>query len=248
MPDEVWLPTLPPLDLDHADIHVWCVHLNLPETRTNTLKQWLSPEERDRASRFRFDRHRTRYIAGHGLLRYILGKYLNLDPARVAFFIDSNEKPDLVSESNPRSIRFNLSHSEDLALVGITLNRSIGVDVEQIRPNPGALQIAKRYFSTQEYEQIRSTPEHARQAMFFRFWTLKEACIKATGEGIGALEQVQVTLDPDHPKPDVRIDSELGSGTSWQALTLNPVEGYIGAVVFESPGGSIKTLVLPQAH
>ncbi len=231
MTDSTWHASSDKSIPGDTDVHVWRARLDLPDSRLHDLGRYLCPDERERAGRFRFDRHRKRFVASHGILRHILGRYLEQGPAHVAFSTNAMGKPDFVSESNPPRIRFNMSHSGDLALYAVTLNRDVGIDVEQIRPNPDALQIARRYFSEPEYEMIRSTPEASRQRMFFRFWTLKEAGVKATGEGIGALENVRVTLNPETTDAVIKISGDVDPHAGWHARTLNPLPDYIGAFV-----------------
>ena len=132
--DSLW--GLPPSDLalssDH--IHVWCASLDQPASCVQQFAQSLSADERVRAERFHFEQHRNRFIAGRGLLRMILSYYTGIEPSRLQFCYGSRDKPALVETSGGGTLRFNLSHSQGLALYAVTRNREIGVDLERIRP------------------------------------------------------------------------------------------------------------------
>src|SRR6266700_139048 len=110
---------LPPaaFTLGTGQIHIWAVPLDLLPAKLVDLASTLAPLERERGERFRFDVHRKRFIAGRGLLRAVLSQYLETEPSRLEFVYGTRGKPSLLDGAG---IRFNLAHSEDLALVAVT--------------------------------------------------------------------------------------------------------------------------------
>ncbi|HEY9596170.1 MAG TPA: 4'-phosphopantetheinyl transferase, partial [Cyanophyceae cyanobacterium] len=156
--DCLWHTPPQNLTLGHQDVHVWRAALDTPIEYVQQLVKILSADERQRADRFYFDRDRQRFIIGRGLLRTILGHYLSLEPSRVQFCYEPRGKPLLAEVDNKNKIRFNLSHSQGLAVYAIACDREIGIDLEQIRPFPNAQDIAKRFFSVRESTEISRLP------------------------------------------------------------------------------------------
>jgi len=129
-----WRPPPEDLALSSNDVHVWRASLDQLALRFQRLAQTLSADEQLRAERFYFEQDRRRFVVSRGLLRTILGCYLGIEPSRLQFCYGSRDKPALVETSGGGTLRFNLSHSQGLALYAVTRNREIGVDLERIRP------------------------------------------------------------------------------------------------------------------
>ena len=126
------------------------------------LKSTLAKNELERAERFIFDQDRNRFIAARGILRDVLGRYLQCAPQTIEFVYGARGKPAISSGSSCDPLRFNLSHSHGLALIGLAREREIGIDVEMIRPEFASEEIAKRYFSAKEID--RAEPSTSRTA------------------------------------------------------------------------------------
>ena len=143
----------------------------------------LDAMERGRARRFmrRTDCHR--FILAHAALRLFLAGCLGAEPTTVRYESGVSGKPRLAAGLAP--LEFNLSHSEELALVAVARQRAVGVDVERLRDVPEALGIADVYFSRPEREELHSLRPSERREAFLRCWTRKEAVTKASGEGLG---------------------------------------------------------------
>jgi 4'-phosphopantetheinyl transferase len=227
-----WTPPPPVLTLSSNEIHVWCIDLDLPAHRIQQLAQNLSPDERKRADRFHFDRHRRRFTVARGFLRSILGRYLSIDPGRLEFAYSERGKPTLAPAVPAETLCFNLSHSHEMALYAVTHNRSIGIDIEHIRSNRDVAQLAKRYFSLREYEVISSLRPDQREEGFYNGWTRKEAYLKATGEGLAGLEEIEVSLAPGKPAALLSIKENRQEAGRWSVFHLTPpVKGYAAALV-----------------
>lgn len=201
--------------LASGEVQSWSVRLDVPSDVCTLLYSTLTDDERDRCARLRFDRHRKRFVVAHGVLRELLGRHLGARPDQVRFVYNAFGKPELSPEFDSR-LRFNLSHSADLALIAFTVDACIGVDVERVRPQPDYLDIAQSFFSAAEVEQLNRYPGHLQTHAFFSYWTKKEAYVKACGEGL------QV-----HPKHILVTDRR------WSLYTLCPAPGYVGALAVE---------------
>ena len=185
------------LVLEAQTIHLWWISLDVTEENLHHLISLLSESEKIKAEWFKFPQHQRRYQAVHGILRIILGRYLNLDPTQINFTHSDRGKPYLTNDCNSLNLQFNLSHSENRAIVGISRDRSIGVDLEKMRPMGNAMLLAERFFCPSEYTLLTQAIPEERDKLFFQLWTAKEAYLKATGEGIsGGLNQVEIALNP----------------------------------------------------
>ncbi|HEV2393476.1 MAG TPA: 4'-phosphopantetheinyl transferase superfamily protein [Verrucomicrobiae bacterium] len=166
----------------------------------------MSDDEIQRAGRFHFEQHRNRFIAGRGLLRAVLARYLCAAPKQIKFAYGTNGKPCLAKSTGGDNLEFNLAHSEDVALLAVTRTFPVGIDVERIRPMPDAAELVARFFSPRESAIFRGLPSEEQSSAFFSLWTRKEALLKATGEGIGhLLNQVEVSFLPGEPVRIIRM-------------------------------------------
>jgi 4'-phosphopantetheinyl transferase len=181
-------------------IHVWRAPLSVDQTILQSLESALSEDEKARAARFIFERDRVRYIAARGILRDLLGRYRQCAPQFIDFNYGPHGKPAVASRGSQSPIRFNLSHSHALAVIAVGRERDVGIDVELIRPEFASEEIAKRYFSDKEIDELSRLPEESRTEGFFLCWTRKEAYIKAKGDGLHIpLDSFDVSLSPGRP-------------------------------------------------
>jgi 4'-phosphopantetheinyl transferase len=214
-----------------GELHVWSVVLNLPETLAITC---LSEIERDRAAVFPLPAPRRQYVAARAVLRALLSRYTGIPARDIVFGYESHGKPVLKNTDTP-GLRFNLSHSGDLALLAVTRAQRVGADVEHVRPVPEAELIASRTFSRAEYKQLMMIEgRDARLRAFYCCWTRKEAFIKALGDGLSfPLEKFSVSIETDQPSRVIFISEDLGIAERWTLYHFEPTPNYIGAVAIE---------------
>jgi 4'-phosphopantetheinyl transferase len=223
------------MKLPNSAIHVWCVALDVTFLNDGSVEQALSPSERARADRFRFEQHRRRFILSHVALREILARYLQADPAKIEFNSNLYGKPYLAGTHADSEIRFNLAHSHELALVALTRGCEIGVDVEHIRPIPDLAQIARRFFSLADQTEFSTLPPFQQSNAFYACWTRKEAFIKAVGDGlIYPLDQFNVTLIPGEPARFLRVGNDPSEAGKWTLVSFQPSNEYMGAVALRA--------------
>ena len=216
-------------------VDVWRVWLDQPAAVVDNLARHLSADERERVARGRFSEVAARFIVGRSSLRMILASYLDgVGPSGLAFTYGPRGKPALVAGGAAPTLRFNVAHSHELALVSVTRAGDVGVDVERERPLDDLEAIVARYFSPWENAALRGLPKPARTPAFFRCWTRKEAFIKATGEGLTrALDTFSVSLDTGEPARFVSIGEDPGETARWSMFDLAPAPGYAAALVVE---------------
>ncbi len=232
-----WSPSARNLELPRDAVHVWRTATGVPTSRLAPLYEALARHERARADRFRFEADRRRFAVTRGVLRQILGRYLDVEPAAIEFRYGAHGKPSLARTAAGRDLRFNLSHSRGLALHAFAVGREIGVDVERIRPDTDVMGVARRSFSPAEMEVLTNLPAGQRHEAFFDCWTRKEAFIKARGEGIAlGLSRFDVTLRPGEPAALLRFDGDPAEVARWSMRALDPGEGYKAALAVEGRG------------
>jgi 4'-phosphopantetheinyl transferase len=175
---------LTPIDAP-APFELWLADLHSQPTGKQLAT--LSGFERERAARFVFPRDQRRYLAAHCALRYLLAVRTAISAELLEFHEGPFGKPSL---GNERGCAFNMSHSEDVALIAIADAGEIGVDVEMLRPMPDALALAQQNFSAAECAELTATVPEDQALAFLLGWTRKEACLKAIGSGLSIAPQI----------------------------------------------------------
>jgi 4'-phosphopantetheinyl transferase len=212
-------------------VQVWKVNLEVHDWPQQLAM--LSTEERDRAGRFVFEQDRRRFVVARAALRQLVGLHVNVPPRNICLSVQPHGKPRLVASEHTDMLRFNVSHSENLALIAISCKREVGVDVERIRPLVGFEDIAMHYFAPAERRTLRRAAPDDRLALFYRYWTLKEAYLKADGVGMHVrLDTVDVSATSADPIVLPALDSGVPT-TGWSARTLDLEPGYAAALVAE---------------
>ncbi|MDY6952216.1 MAG: 4'-phosphopantetheinyl transferase superfamily protein, partial [Thermodesulfobacteriota bacterium] len=234
--------------LEEDDVHVWRAYLDPSLPYLRHLKRVLSPDEVRRAERFRFEKDRQGFVIAHGVLRKILSLYVRIAPSELVFRYNVQGKPALDRQSNGDDLRFNLSHSDGMALYAITRGREIGIDVEQMRTDFKGDAIAARFFSPQEVAMLRALPRDAHIQGFFACWTRKEAYVKARGDGLSfPLDQCGVSVAPEGPAALLHTQGDRSETWRWSLKDLTPGPGYAAALAVEGGGWLLKCWQWPES-
>lgn len=187
--------------LSSEDIHLYCSFYNeIHDPKLiSEYELLLSAEEKSQQKKFRFDDDRKRYLVTRALVRTVLSRYSGLAPEEWEFDKNENGKPCVSgAHTGDQTIRFNLSHTKNLIVLAVSRSRDLGVDVENYRDRIASMQVAKRFFSQQEFEYLSSVPVSKQQKLFFEYWTFKEAYLKARGIGISdSLEKTRFRFADD---------------------------------------------------
>ncbi|MDX1994665.1 MAG: 4'-phosphopantetheinyl transferase superfamily protein [bacterium] len=211
--------------MPHLDL--WTARFSDLLPRLTQLEALLTPDEHDRAGRFKFAEARQRFVMARGMLRLALGQQLDLPPAELRFTYGTRGKPTL----SGAAAHFNLAHSGDVLLLGVTDAGAIGVDVEQLRPLPHLVRMAHDNFSPGEAAALFALPPEQQETVFLHIWTRKEAFIKATGDGFKCpLASFDVALDL--PARLLRVEGDDAS--RWSLMHLDPAAGYVGAACIQT--------------
>jgi 4'-phosphopantetheinyl transferase len=221
--------------LDGQDVHVWRGMLRDDERPHPAAWRVLSSDERERADSFRFGIHRSRFVQARALLRRILARYLEADAASIVLGTAADGKPRLLEPDGSAPLRFNVSHSESVALVAVARHREIGVDVERVRDDFAWEDVADRWFPAAEVAAIRRVEPAHRTLAFFRCWVRREAYLKGLGTGLrDGLGGFGVTETPDGGLITEPAGRATGGGPHWYVHELDAGPGYAAALA--APG------------
>lgn len=199
------------LDLPGDEVHVWLI----PAGTAASVASLLDTAEQAQAARFTFDHGRELYVAAHGGLRLLLGRYLDEPPAALLFETQADGKPSLAGDA---PLRFNLSHSGETAAVAVARDREVGVDLERRRGVHSEAGVARRIMDDAEHARYAALPEAERADFLLWLWARKEALVKAAGVGIRASLR--------------GVSSEPGPADRFAVVDLQ-VPGYAAAVAAE---------------
>ena len=183
--------------LPENSVHVW--YTLTPKVLENDLRArylgLLTPEERRRHDRFLQEKDRCQFLLGKVLVRTALSRYYPQAPQAWTFATNRFGKPVVANALAGRIPRFNLSHTEGLVACVLARDFEVGIDVENVGRSVN-LDIARRFFAPAEVAYLEKAAEDEQQRIFFLFWTLKEAYVKARGMGLSLpLEQFAFWLD-----------------------------------------------------
>ena len=236
-----WTITSQPPNLNGEEVHVWRIDLSDIAEAMPKLSQLLSSDEQQKASRYHFEKDRNNFTIRRAVLRKVLSLYMDVTPAELHFIYNNFDKPALEADT---SIRFNASSSRGIGIVAIVLDTRIGIDIEFLDASFSKLEIAEKYFSTDEVRAIGDLQSELRTAAFFDCWTKKEAYVKAVGDGMS------------HPLPNLAISSEKPGSFSiaatseeekgWTVKSFIPEENYIASVAYEGGLRTIRHFQLPK--
>lgn len=227
------------------EIHVWRASLDAPAASVASLARTLAPDEQARASRFSFARDQRRFVVGRGLLRRILGRYLNMEPAQIQFCYSPGGKPELAAAPDVMDWRFNVSHSQGLVVIGITRGRQIGIDIEHVRPLANLGQLRQRICSPREQTMLRALPPGEQSTTVLRCWTHKEAYVKACGSGLDQpVTEIEVLPTAGETVRRLLVAGNLSR--RWQVWEFAPAWGYVGTLVADGAPAHISWWQWPE--
>lgn len=219
-------PSVP--KLSSSEVHIW----DFPLTTDGSVERYsklLSPDELARAARFRFEKDARRFTVARASVRSILGAYVHCGGHDLHFEYSQQGKPSL-DGINP-NIHFSVSHSGELAMLALTLDGEVGIDVELIRPEVEIEKLSERFFSPAERESLRALSHNHRVAAFFRCWTCKEAFLKAQGVGLSrSLDSFDVEVNPEHPARILATRPDAEEAQRWSMQDIPADAEYAAAV------------------
>jgi 4'-phosphopantetheinyl transferase len=227
--------------LAREEIHVWRARVSRDAHVAERLQWALGDDERARATHFRFDRDRDRFVFRRALTRVLLAQYLRVDATDLRFTHGPCGKPALAPPFDHDDLRFSLSHSNGMVLLAIARGREVGLDVEYVRPDIEVEAVSRRTFCAREIAGLAALPASVRLRAFFAGWTRKEAFVKATGEGLSRpLDAFEVSLAPGEPVAVLSTKPDPAESARWSLEELCPGGGYCAALAAEGHDWQVR--------
>ena len=218
--------------IDDSQVHVWQVNLKSRNELPKDLQDYLSPIEHERAAKFKFPNDREHFLLRHYLLKLILCEYCDCQPHELKFRYNNYNKP-FINIPEFKELKFNMSSSDDLMMIGLCKQNDIGIDVEKIRETGNLEHIALENFSERELEYLNSKLD--KTTAFFNIWTRKEAFIKAVGKGIYfPLKLFCVDVDPSGSYENMTILKHPVESKRWRTIAIKVSDSHIAALAIKS--------------
>lgn len=235
--------------LAFGQVHLWPFELQGDSATLSACRKLLSSEEAARADRFAFEHLRIEYTVAHGVLRHVLSLYTGQQGAEIFFDLSATGKPNLRAPAGHATpMAFNLSHSRHRALLGVTFEPELGVDLEMERQQLDLLSIADSYFFRSEIAAIR-TPVLPRQQIekFFKYWVAKEAVLKGEGHGLGfPLDRFEVNFSPLENAAQVTSFDPQQLRPDWTVRLFEPAPGWHAAVALRGCSWTVLPIAEDQ--
>ena len=234
-----WKKTPDTLSLSKDYIDVWLCDLKQLSGEINNFYSILAEDEHERADKLKVEDKKQQYIITRGALRQRLGLLTNIDPKDFVFEYFEHGKPVLNNDARFTDITFNVSHSNDLALIAIAQEQNIGIDIEKINHELNHQALMTRFFSEAEQTEFQTMPDANRAKAFCACWTRKEAFIKAVGDGVSyGLDNFDIAVDPENQIPEINLHKS--SDETWSAINLPINDEYMACLVNDRNNISVR--------
>jgi len=221
-------------------IEIWHGNINAEDIDYPNYWRVLDADEQVRAGKFKNDLLRKRYVIVHGRLRKLLAQILNEPPEKISIKTAEHGKPYLVDTPE---LAFNLSHSANAMVVAVGWNCQLGVDIELCKPRTSLAGLVDKCFAKEEIAYWNKLSAAQQIAEFYRFWTRKEAFVKATGRGIG-LGLNRCVVNPENPTGFLRVPADCGQASMWHVLDIAVGQGVCSALVTDKDIVGVRLIEL----
>lgn len=223
-------------------IQIWHGNIAADSANYQDYRRVLDIAEQTHAGKMKIDLLHKRYVEVHGRLRYLLAGILNEAPEKIRIAKAEHGKPYLIDAPE---LAFNLSHSASAMVVAVGWNCRLGVDVEYCKPRTGLSGLVDKCFAEEESAYWHKLADDRKVAGFYRFWTRKEAFVKATGRGIG-LGLNQCVVNPESPREFLRVPAEYGPASTWHALDVALGQDICSALVTDKNVAGVRIMELAR--
>jgi 4'-phosphopantetheinyl transferase len=220
-----------------GEIHLWTASLVPSPETIERMRTFLSPDEKKRASYFKFDREQHAYIVSQAVLRILIAVYLDIEPGEVILVSGKKGKPFLVNEP---SLFFNIANSHEICVYAFSRDAEVGIDIEKIRELPDLDQLIEKNLTPREKAFFLKNPDH-RLSLFFQFWTFKESYLKAIGEGMRLTpENLEFLVDDG----TIRLRSVTYGfeATEWLFKRFTREVNYTGTLAYQKKDTVVREL------
>ncbi|MDA3850560.1 MAG: 4'-phosphopantetheinyl transferase superfamily protein [Spirochaetaceae bacterium] len=208
------------------EIHLYLINMNCSYGDIIGHRADITSAEREYAESFKFEKSQNNFVIARSALRNILSGYAERPPCEISFEYGRMGKPYLQQTENKKNIQFNSTGSGDMTVIGISLEDEIGVDVEKIRLLPNIPGLIETTFTPLEQQEFRRYSTVVNQAeLYMRYWTHKEAFLKATGEGLShPLQGIEFQYEREGLSL-FSVDNDKSIRGKWE-MYYTRIEGY----------------------
>ncbi|MEO5589303.1 MAG: 4'-phosphopantetheinyl transferase superfamily protein [Gemmatimonadaceae bacterium] len=201
-------------------IHVWTAPLDVDDSGLAAMRARLSSHEIARVDALPEEKAVRQFVVSRAMQREILASYVGALPAEIRFGYVAMGKPTL-AYPNHIGLTFNTTHTGTLVIIAVTANRDVGVDAESVKPVPRAMSVAKRVYSSAEYDMLATLPPEDIDREFLKIWVRREGTAKARGDsvwrGLASWKNGELENSP--------------AQTDWRAEYLDLGPEFVGVVV-----------------
>ena len=226
------------IDMTTDAIQIWHGNIAAEDSLYQNYWRILDAAEQAHAEKIKNGLLHKRYVEVHGRLRNVLAQTLNEPPEKIRIKKAEHGKPYL---ADTPELAFNLSHSGSAMVIALAWNCQLGVDMECCKPRAGLLGLVDKCFAEEEIAYWHNLPEAQKVVGFYRFWTRKEAFVKATGRGIG-LGLNRCVINPENQAEFLRVPADYGQASMWHALDIALGQGVCGALVTDKDIVEIRVM------
>lgn len=236
------------LELDATQLHLWFAFPEQEYSEELLSRYWklASDDERQRNARFHFARDRKRHLITRAMTRVVLSRYAAIAPTDWTFGTNRFGRPQISNpDASAAGLSFNVAHSSTVIVIGITKQRALGVDTENLSIEPDQIEIADRFFAAEESSHLRALAHDKRAERFLEYWTFKEAYVKARGAGLSIpINQVRFKFATDQ-RVEATIDRAANEeGSDWRFWQVRPTRDDIVAICAEATGADGPPFVM----
>lgn len=240
------------LELGSAACHVWFVFQDRVRDAAllDRYRELLTERERSGEFRFHFPEDRHRYLLTRALVRTVLSLYAPISPTEWTFVANAHGRPEIANKAmSAAGLSFNVSHTRGVVMMGVSRDRAIGVDTENVRQSPASMELAEQFCSSYEIAELRREPdENRRSERLLEIWTLKEAYVKARGVGLSMpLHQISFSL-PEGRGIELAFDGSVHDHRdNWAFWMLRASPDHPAAVCVAKSGSTAAALTVRSA-
>lgn len=239
-----------PLALLEGQAHVWCAQPDqiADPDKLRAFHGLLDSREKRRQARYLGADKRHEFLVSHALVRSVLSQYADVLPASWTFEINEHGKPEISPARNPEALRFNLAHTRGLCACAVAKNAGIGVDLENLE-RPPDMRAVRRFFARPEIAQLESLAGPDQHRRFYELWTLKEAYVKARGQGLSiGLDRFWFLWDQERPPAIAFGPGVQDCPEEWRFFLFSPTPAHVAALAIRRPDAKLFVrMTLPFA-